>query len=77
MKTAIKFCWMMLCAVVLLLAGGRSARAQKTEVVSRIVDAVDDTKTVQLPGNVHPLARPANDQGALPDSQPMTRMCRP
>ena len=74
MKTAIKFCWMMLCAVVLLLAGGRSARAQKTEVVSRIVDAVDDTKTVRLPGNVHPLARPANDQGALPDSQPMTRM---
>jgi hypothetical protein len=74
MKTAIKFCWMMLCAVVLLLAGGRSARAQKTEVVSRIVDAVDDTKTVRLQGNVHPLARPANDQGVLPDSQPMTRM---
>jgi len=74
MKTAIKFCWMMLCAVVLLLAGGRSAKAQKAEVASRIVDAVDDAKTVRLEGNVHPLARPANDQGALPDSQPMTRM---
>jgi len=72
MKTAI--CRMVLCAAVLALAGGWGARAQNAEVRSRIVDAVDDTKTVRLEGNVHPLARPANDQGALPESQPMTRM---
>jgi hypothetical protein len=41
---------------------------------SRVVETVDDTKTVTLSGNVHPLARTAYDQGALPDSQPMTRM---
>jgi Pro-kumamolisin, activation domain/Bacterial Ig-like domain (group 3) len=41
---------------------------------SRIVDAVDNTNTVQLKGNVHPLARAANDRGALPDSQPLTHM---
>jgi hypothetical protein len=35
---------------------------------------VDDTRTVQLKGNVHPLARPEFDRGAVADSQPMTRM---
>ena len=74
MKTAIKFCWMVLCTTVLVLAWGPGAKAQEAEVASRIVSAVDDTKTVRLEGNVHPLARPANDQGAVPDSQPMTRM---
>jgi len=35
---------------------------------------VDDTRTVQLKGNVHPLARAEFDRGAVADSQPMTRM---
>src|SRR5215469_6267458 len=74
MKTAIQFCWMVLCAAVLVLAGGPGAKAQKAEVASRIVQVVDDTKTVRLEGNVHPQAKPANDQGAVPDSQSMTRM---
>jgi len=74
MKTAIQFCWMVLCAAVLVLAGGPGAKAQKAEVASRIVRLVDDAKTVRLDGNVHPQAKPANDQGAVPDSQPMTRM---
>ncbi|MGA3176344.1 MAG: protease pro-enzyme activation domain-containing protein [Candidatus Acidiferrum sp.] len=65
--------WMVLCAVTLLLAG-QAARAQQVTVPARVVEAVDDTRTVQLKGNVHPLARAANDQGALPDSQPLTRM---
>ena len=50
MKTATKFCWMVLCAVLLAFAEGPSAKAQETEVRSRIVDAVDDTKTVRLEG---------------------------
>jgi hypothetical protein len=74
MKTAIKFCWMVLCAVMLVHAVGRSAKAQEAEVRSRVAGPVDDAKTVRLEGNVHPLARPVNDQGALPASQPMTRM---
>ena len=65
--------WMILCAVALLLAG-QAAWAQTANVPARVVEAVDDTRTVTLQGNVHPLARAANDQGALPDSQPMTRM---
>ena len=74
MKTAKRFCWMALCAAVLVFVAGPNAKAQTTEVRSRIVKAVDDTQTLRLQGNVHPLARPANDQGALADSQPMTRM---
>ncbi|MGB8494188.1 MAG: protease pro-enzyme activation domain-containing protein [Candidatus Acidiferrum sp.] len=65
--------WMILCAVTLLLAG-QAARAQQVTVPARVLEAVDDTRTVQLKGNVHPLARAEFDQGALPDSQPMTRM---
>ena len=74
MKTAIQFCWMVLCAAVLVLAGSPGVKAQKPEVASRIGNVVDNTKTVRLQGNVHPQAKPANDQGAVPDSQPMTRM---
>jgi subtilase family serine protease len=65
--------WVVLCAVVLLLVG-QAAWAQQVTVPARVVEAVDDTQTVTLQGNVHPFARAANDQGALPDSQPMTRM---
>jgi hypothetical protein len=63
-----------LCALLVVFAGSARLWAQKTAVPSRVVEAVDDTRTVQLQGNVHPLARAAYDQGALPDSQPMTRM---
>ena len=42
MKTAIKFCWMVLCAALLAFAEGPSAKAQEAEVKSRIVGAVDE-----------------------------------
>jgi len=74
MKTAKRFCWMVLCAAVLVFVAAPNAKAQSAAVRSRVVSAVDDTQTVRLQGNVHPLARPVNDQGALSDSQPMTRM---
>lgn len=60
--------------LVWMLAGSASVWAQKPVVASRVVERVDDTRTVVLHGNVHPLAKAAFDQGALPDSQPMTRM---
>jgi hypothetical protein len=64
----------MLCGVF-ILGSSAALRAQKSSVVpSRVVETVDDTKTVTLTGNVHPLAKAQFDQGAVPDSQPMTRM---
>ena len=54
--------WVVLCAVVLLLAG-QAAWAQQANVPARVVAAVDDTQTVQLKGNVHPLARANSTKG--------------
>lgn len=67
-------CRGILCAMTVLVLGSPSLWAQKSAAPSRIVEAVDDTRTVRLTGNVHPLAKAAYDQGALPDSQPLTRM---
>jgi len=50
------------------------ARAQNPAPQARIVEAVQNEKLVTLRGNVHPMARPANDRGSLPDQQPVTRM---
>jgi hypothetical protein len=36
--------------------------------------SVDETRLVRLSGTVHPLARPDNDGGAVPDSFPANRM---
>jgi subtilase family serine protease len=73
MKNLMTKSWMILCAVVLLLAG-QAAQAQQVTVSARVVEAVDDTRTVQLKGNVHPLARAEFDQGAVSDATPMNRM---
>lgn len=75
MNRAIQLWRAVLCGVLSCAVGaGVWAQAQKSAVPARVVETVDDTKTVTLSGNVHPLARAAFDQGALPDSQPMTRM---
>jgi hypothetical protein len=37
----------------------------------RITQAIDDAAITTLKGNIHPLARPQNDLGAAPVSQPM------
>ncbi len=58
----------------LLLGAGGAILAQQAAVRSRIVKPIDASQTVQLKGNVHPLARAEFDQGALADSQPMSRM---
>ena len=65
--------WMVLCALALLLAG-QAAWAQQANVPARIVEAVDDTQTVTLQGNVHPLLRVRFDQGPVSDATPATRM---
>src|SRR5438445_1243044 len=71
-------------AVILLLGAPRAAGqatadtsasfAQISAVPARITQAIDETQLVRLKGNVHPLARPEFDQGAVEDWQPMNRM---
>jgi subtilase family serine protease len=58
----------------LALIATPAVQAQTRPVASRVTAEVDDTRTVQLKGNVHPLARPEFDRGAVADSQPVTRM---
>ena len=73
MNRAVQLWRVAICFVSLsVLCAG--AFAQRPTVASRVVAAVDNSRTVLLKGNVHALARPANDRGALADSQPMTHM---
>lgn len=67
------------CAACVALLGasfclGGIAQAQNAAPQARIVEAVQNEKVVTLRGNVHPMARPANDRGSLPDQQPVTKM---
>ena len=63
-----------LAALSLALIGTPAVQAQTHPVPSRVTAEVDDARTVQLKGNIHPMARPEFDRGAVADSQPMTRM---
>ena len=51
-----------------------SSFAQNPAVRARVLEPVDASNRVTLPGNVHPLARAELDQGAAPDDLPMERM---
>jgi len=52
-----------------------SAEALQTaRVPVRITQAIDETRLVQLKGNIHPLARPEFDRGVVNDTEPMNRM---
>src|SRR5262249_3233108 len=61
-------------SVLTLSLGTAALRAQTRAVPARVTAKVDDARTVELKGNIHPLARAENDRGAVADSQPMTRM---
>src|SRR5271170_5047043 len=41
---------------------------------TRIVDTVDETRLVSLPGQTHPLATAKFDQGRVPDNLPLEHM---
>ncbi len=67
------------CAAVVALASaslwfGGIAAGQAAGPQARIVAAVRNDQLVTLHGNVHPMARPANDRGLLPDQRPVTKM---
>jgi hypothetical protein len=74
MKTARRISAMILCAALATMLGNLAAYAQNKTATSRVVGEVDDTRTMQMQGNVHPQARAEFDRGALAESQPMTRM---
>ncbi|HET6931464.1 MAG TPA: protease pro-enzyme activation domain-containing protein [Candidatus Acidoferrum sp.] len=63
-----------LAAFSLALFAAPAVQAQTHPVPSRVTAEVDESRTVSLKGNVHPMARPEFDRGAVADSQPMTRM---
>jgi hypothetical protein len=73
MRSVNKLSAIILCLGAALFAA-RPAAAQKSQAASRVVEAVDETRTVRTPGNVHPFARAEFDRGAVAASQPMTRM---
>ena len=73
MRTGMRLWWTILCAVACASAG-QTSWAQKAPVASRVVEQIDETRTVHIQGNVHPLARAEFDRGAVAESQPMTRM---
>lgn len=58
--------------ILVLSAAGTPARA--APVASRIVTPIDGSDTVTLPGNTHPLATPAADQGLVPAQQQLGHM---
>lgn len=60
--------------VASLVLTGQRAAAQTASIPAPITQAVDESNLVRLKGNVHPLARPEFDQGAVSDAQPLHRM---
>jgi subtilase family serine protease len=56
------------------LCFGVATLGQSASQQARIVEAVQSDKVVTLRGNVHPMARPANDRGLLADQQPITKI---
>jgi len=56
-----------LCAALGAAVGGAQTRPLITQ-------RIDDTRTVTLRGDVHPLARPENDRGPAPDSLPLRHL---
>ena len=51
-----------------------AAASQTTSRPARITQAIDEKQLVILKGNVHPLAQPKFDLGAVSDAQPLDRM---
>ena len=65
------------CLVLTLLAGTSSispAQESPNAPLSRVVLRVDDSVRIDLPGNTHPLATPANDRGLASPDMPANRL---
>lgn len=65
----------MIVVLALVFASQNSiSHAQPTNIPVRVTQLANPPDTVLLHGNTHPLARAEYDRGALPDSQPLSRM---
>ncbi len=73
MPRLFSYCQCLPLLVLVVACSGGLASAQ-TRRVSRITQPIDDRVRVTLKGNVHPLAQPRFDQGAVPDSFPVERV---
>lgn len=60
--------------ISVILCASAVAQAQTASVRPLITQPIDEGQLKTLAGNVHPLAKPANDQGAAPADLPMDRM---
>ncbi|HWZ97338.1 MAG TPA: protease pro-enzyme activation domain-containing protein [Candidatus Dormibacteraeota bacterium] len=66
------FCVAALATMLCTLAVSPYAAAQAPKRL--VTQSVDESQRVVLRGNVHPMARPAFDQGAIDDAQPVNRI---
>ena len=62
------------CALLLGVLGGALPNSAQTTPQAQVIQSVRNDKLTTLRGNVHPMARAANDRGGLPLTQPVTRM---
>src|SRR5215813_9178513 len=62
------------CAFLLGLLGSSAANFAQTTPQAQVIQSIRNDKLTTLRGNVHPMARAANDRGGLPLTQPVTRM---
>jgi len=62
------------CCQVEAQTSAARAGGEQNRVAARVLDTVDDTNRTMLRGNVHPMARPQFDRGAVADAQPLTRI---
>jgi hypothetical protein len=75
MSSTSKALSLVLAITALLLLPLSPATAQPiVSARSRVLQAVDDTRSTRLSGNTHPLARAEFDQGELSDTIPMRRI---
>lgn len=69
------FRFLVICLIAVLLTVAGIAKAQNATKPARLIlRPIENREMVTLKGNVHPLATPANDHGAAPDSMPLNRM---
>jgi hypothetical protein len=62
------------CLTALFAALSSSLALAQSQSAARVTQPIDDKLRVTLKGNVHPLAQPRYDQGAVPDSFAAERM---
>jgi pro-kumamolisin-like protein/Big-like domain-containing protein len=74
MRPAPRSILLSLCLTLFTVCCNAQTTPTPAQVPSRIPTAIDDNNRIQLPGNVHPLARLAFDRGPAADAQGLHRM---